>query len=253
MLFMLYAVLKFGYGFTAFELHILSYCLGVMYDMVNKEKIVKVEAYTETGSLIVSTKTFEFPRDFFSLKNTEFVILKGKMERFIEISEKIDVIFFYLNGTRIMYHTEVDVCTEFQLNFHLGTKYTVLEERRQSYKIDTDIIGKILFYIRDDETVQFDRPLNVAFRNINLGGVFIVATEFEFRVGDLFSLRFLDNPPIEVQTEVLRKQHRSEDGQLDGYGCRFVELSHTDEERIARFIFELQIAERDRRKLAEGK
>lgn len=221
--------------------------------MVNKEKIVKAEAFTRGGALVISSHSWEFPKDFFSLKRTEFVILKGKMEHFVEISEPIEVVFYYLNGTRVKYNTTVDLCTEFQLNFHLGNDYAVLEERRQSYKIATDICGKVYFYIRDDETVQFDEPLRVCFRNINVGGVFIVCTAFDFNVGDIFSLNFLENPPIEVQTEVLRRQKKQDDDNIEGYGCKFVDLSAAAEERIARFIFDLQIAERDRRRLAENK
>lgn len=218
--------------------------------MLNKDKIVKVEVYDTKGRTVVSTYSPEIQKDFFAVTGTEFVILKSPNVLPVSKGEKVDVVFFYQNGTRVKYVTTVDLATDMQVNVHIGNEYTVLEERRRFFKAETNIIGKISAYSREETENAFEEPLYVRIRNINLGGVFLVSN-FEFKVGDVFMLTILKNP-VNVSTEVLRTQRDSE-GKITGYGCRFLNLSPASEESIARFIFECQIQERERKKHLRGK
>ncbi len=216
--------------------------------MINKEKISRVLVYDITGRLLVITKSVHFPKDFFKIKNNDLVMLKGSDFPLISKNESIDVIFEYINGTRIKYRTAVDLCTEYQINFHVGEGIN-LEERRRSYKIDVNFNGVSPFYIRGEEMYTFEKPAELQFKNINLGGVFFTSSE-EFEKSDQIMLNFL-NDEMEILSEVLRVQC-DENGNPAGYGCRFLNINQSQEEKLARFIFDCQLIERERRRKAQG-
>jgi len=216
--------------------------------VINKDKISRVLVYDAKGKLIISTKSVFFPKDFFKLKGKELVMLKGSDFPLISKGENIDVVFEYLNGTRIKYDTTIDLCTEYQVNFHVG-QGEVLEERRRSFKVSVDFNGLSPFYIRGEEMYAFDDPIMLHFVNINLGGVFF-NSDSEFEKGDQVMLNFLDGD-MQLLAEILRVQ-KNDEGGIDGYGCRFLEVNQTQEERLARFIFDCQVLERERRKAKES-
>ena len=216
--------------------------------MINKDKISRVLIYDAKGKLIISTKSVFFPKDFFKLKGKELVMLKGSDFPLISKGENINVVFEYLNGTRIKYDTTIDLCTEYQVNFHVG-QGEVLEERRRSFKVSVDFNGLSPFYIRGEEMYAFDDPIMLHFVNINLGGVFF-NSDSKFEKGDQVMLNFLDGD-MQLLAEILRVQ-KNDEGGIDGYGCRFLEVNQTQEERLARFIFDCQVLERERRKAKES-
>lgn len=213
--------------------------------MVNKDKITKAEIVDSQGRIIISTKTLEFPRDFFNIKTSEFVVFKGTNILPVNKGEKVDVIFYYLNGMRVRYITTIDLATDMQVNVHIGTEYTVLEERRRYFKTETNLIGTVSLYTRGEETILFENPINIRIKNINIGGIFMMSP-FEFELSDSFLLNMLDSK-LKLSTEVLRIQKDSE-GKINGYGCRFFNTARPEEEAIARFIFDCQRIEREKRK-----
>jgi hypothetical protein len=212
--------------------------------MVNKEKISKVDVYDSNGTRLLSTKEVFFPKDFFRIKGKELVLIKDKKMPLLERGQMLEVVFEYINGTRVKYLTTVDICTEYQLNFHLGDGVT-LTERRRSYKVNAEFEGCSEYYIRNEEMFYFSEPLCLHFKNINLGGTFFNA-DYEFVVGDQIMMSFLDGK-IEIISEILRIQN-DEQGKIQGYGCKFLNIAPHQEECIARFIFECQIAEREKMK-----
>lgn len=211
--------------------------------MINKEKIVKLDIYDDKNNHILSTKAFSFPRDFFKVKSQELVVIRERDLPFFPKDKPISVVFQYLNGTRIKYITKVDISTDLQLNFHVGDG-EILEERRSSYKVAADFYGISRFFERNDEPVVFDTPLKVHFYNINLGGV-LFHTDYEFEKGDLVNLVFMDNK-IELMGEILRLQYDTH-GAFVGYGTKFTETSHAQEEILTKFIFRYQLEERNRK------
>ncbi len=218
--------------------------------LLNKDKIVKAEVYNKAGKLIVSTVSPEFPKDFFSLKGTDFVVIKDKRVAPAQIGEPVDVIFYYINGTRIKYETVIDLATDMQVNIHVGPEYTIMEERRRFFKVEVDAAGLVKSFVRDGKETLFDEPLTVRIKNINLGGVFMVSN-FEFIVGDTFTLS-LPSCGVEVSTEVLRVQKDAE-GIVAGYGCKFLDLSFSGEEKISRFVFECQKKDKEKLKTKSAK
>lgn len=213
--------------------------------VVNKDKIIKAEIYNSNDQLIISTETFEFPKDFFSFSSKEFIVLKGTIKVDANKGDKVYAVFYYRNGNRIRYDTEVDLCTDLQVNIHIGRDYQLLEERRRSFKTQTDVGAFVLSVIRNDETEVLNPPKAIRIHNINLGGIFIVS-DYEFKVGDKFLISMLDDK-IQTLVSVLRKQ-KVDNSDLPGYGCRFETITPQQESLLSRFIFDCQLAERERLK-----
>lgn len=215
--------------------------------MINKDKINRVLVYKTDGTLAVITSSVHFPKDFFKVKGMEFVMLKGKDLPIFSKDEPIDTVFEFITGTRVKYKTTVDISTEYQMNFHIG-EGEVLEERRRSFKITVDMDGQSPFFIRGEEMFAFDAPVELHFMNLNLGGVFFTS-DSEFTPGDQVMLNFLDGE-MRLLAEILRAQ-RDRNGNLEGYGCKFININSAQEEKLAKFILDCQVLERERRKVAE--
>lgn len=213
--------------------------------MINKDKISRVLVYDKSGRLLVTTKSVSFPRDFFKIKGKDLVMLKGSDFPTISRGEYIDVIFEYINGTRMKYTTVIDLSTDYQINFHVGDGIA-LEERRSSFKINVSFDGIIPFYIRNEEIITFDVPIVVKMVNLNLGGVFF-RTDFDFEEGDQVMLKFLDGE-MELLSDVLRVQRKPDSSEIEGYGCKFCDVTLAQEEQLTRFIFECQLIEREKLK-----
>ncbi len=216
--------------------------------MINKDKINRMLVYDKKGKLMLATKSVFFPKDFFRIKGKDLVMLKGADFPLISKGENIDVVVEYITGNRVKYETTVDLCTEYQMNFHVG-QGEVLEERRRSFKVSVDVNALSPFYIRGEEMYAFDDPIMLHFVNINLGGVYFNSNS-EFEVGDHVMLNFLDGE-MELLAEILRVQ-KNDEGDIDGYGCQFLEINQTQEERLARFIFDCQVLERERKRAKES-
>lgn len=214
--------------------------------MINKDKIQRVNIYDGSGKRVLATKAFSFPRDFFKIKGYELVAIKGNDLPILSKGDQITVIFEYLNGTRIQCNTRIDLSTDLQLNFHVDDGM-VLEERRGSYKVNTPgAFAKLLQIKRGEEEItDLEEPFSAAILNINLTGV-LMKCDIPLNMGDIVRLKLLDDP-IELNAEILRLQ-LDNDGELMGYGCRFLDVTPPQEEKIARFIFNCQLAERERRK-----
>lgn len=218
--------------------------------MINKDKISRVLIYDQKGRLLVTTKSVSFPKDFFKIKGQDLVMLKGSGFPLITKGEYIDTVFEYINGTRMKYTTSIDLSTEYQINFHVG-EGIALEERRHSFKINVSFNAIIPFYIRNEEMVTFDEPVTVGVVNLNLGGVYF-RSDFDFEEGDQVMLSFMDGE-MELLTDILRAQKKPDSDTVDGYGCRFLNITQAQEERLARYVFECQLAEREKLKERNSK
>lgn len=216
--------------------------------MINKDKIMRVLIYDLGGSLLLTTSSVFFPRDFFKIRGTELVMLKGSDFPIIPKEDTIEAIFEYRDGTRVKYRTSIDLCTEYQINFHVG-EGEVLQERRRSFKITVDFDGNSPFYIRGEELYPFDAPVELHFVNLNVGGVFFKSNS-EFEKGDQVMLSFFGGD-MQLLAEILRVQ-RDENGEVEGYGCQFLNASHAQEEKLAKFILDCQVIERERKRTSGG-
>ena len=221
-------------------------CVKGVCILIKKENIIKLEVHDLDGNVLHSTQNFEFARDFFGIAGKEFVIIKGNNIPALPKGEMIDAIFYYRNGTRVKIRTGVDVASEQQMNFHIGNDYIVMEERRNSFKVYIDIPAKVSSYKRGNDTYDFGPPpLEAVIKNINIGGIFFRAN-YSFAHGDIVTVHFIKDD-FKVDAKILRIQ-RDEAGNVLGYGCCFEGISQQDEQLVSRFIFECQLAEREKEK-----
>jgi hypothetical protein len=196
----------------------------------------------------VPADKISFPKDFFRLKQTDLVVIKAKDLPVLFQGAKIVAIFEYLTGLRMKYVTEVDLGSETQMNFHVGDGLA-LEERRRFYKVPVDFYGTATYMIRDEEITPFDPPLPIHFSDLNLGGIFFSCDTKDFLQGDQVQTVFIDGE-MSLLSEILRVQ-KNPDDTIKGYGARFLTITGAQEERLSRFIFDCQLAERERRRKKE--
>lgn len=214
--------------------------------LIKKENIIKLEVHDLEGNLIHSTQNFEFAKDFFGLAGKEFIIIKGNNIPTLPKGEMIDAIFYYRNGTRVKIRTGIDVASSQQMNFHIGNDYIVMEERRNSFKVYIDIPATVSSYKRGDDVFDFGPPpLEAVIKNINVGGIFFKAN-YSFAHSDIVKIHFIKDD-FSVDARILRIQ-RDEAGNVVGYGCCFEGISQQGEQIVSRFIFECQLAEREKEK-----
>ena len=214
--------------------------------MINKDKILKVDLYNDAGERVLSTRSVSFPRDFFKIRGWELVSIKSSGLPLLHKGDRLSAIFEYFNGTRVKCETKVDISTRDQLNFHVD-EGIVLEERRSSFKVSTPDTHAYMIRIErsDDEVIDFEESFEVRILNINLSGILMRST-MGLKIGDIATLSMLDGE-IKLRAEILRCQN-NESGEPTDYGCKFLDVTHMQEERIARYIFDCQVAERERKR-----
>lgn len=217
--------------------------------MINKDKISRVIIYDVNGKMLLMTASVFFPKDFFKVKGTDFVMLKGSDYPVLPTGTPIDAVFEYATGVRVKYKTSIDLGTEYQMNFRVSDG-EVLEERRRSFKIMVDMDGQSPFFIRGEEMFSFADPVEIKIVNINLGGV-LFSSNSDFEPGDQVMLDFMDGE-MKLLIEVLRIQ-RGLKGDIEGYGCKFIDITESQEEKLAKFIMDCQVLEREKKMAAESR
>ena len=218
--------------------------------MINKDKISRVMIYDLNGKMLLATASVFFPKDFFKVKGTDFVMLKGGGDYpVLPTGTAVDAVFEYATGMRVKYRTTIDLGTEHQMNFRVADG-EVMEERRRSFKIMVDMDGQSPFFIRGEEMFSFAKPVELKIININLGGV-LFSSDSDFEPGDQVMLDFLEGE-MQLLMEVLRIQ-RNKDGSVQGYGCQFMDVTESQEERLAKFIMDCQVLEREKKMAAESR
>lgn len=209
--------------------------------LVLGSKVIKVEVIDERGKILVeSEKGFTLPRDM--AESDAIVIIKGRELPELDRNEIVSVVTTSKSADRVMYHGAVSMSIDTQMNIRLlqSGEMELLKERRRFFKIKVHESGRALFFVRDEKTVRFDEPLEVAVRDINVGGVFLICPDYEFMEEDLICLDIdlRDGTPLNAAARVLRVQRNN--GEVVGYGCEFEGLTASQEDKIGRFILKVQ-------------
>jgi len=215
--------------------------------MFDKNRIYKIEVTSPGGrKLAVAEKDqFSFPRLFVNdMPVNNVIIMKGKRFPELEIDKAIYVITYMKNGDRIRYPAAVRMSLSDQLNVQLRSDYgTLMEERRRYFKVESDIDCVVQGYIRDDNYVEFNKPVSGTIKNISIGGVYLDCEEVNFSPHDILSLSFcVDGNYVDIYAEVLRVQRV--DGTIDGYGCQFQNVDQNQEEIFGHFVYTIQLQKR---------
>ena len=218
-------------------------------------KVIKVEVLDERGKLLVtSEKGFTFPSDMSD--DDAIIMLKGRGLPELERNMIVSVITTSKNSDRFKYTGAVSVSTDTQLNIKVlrNNDTQLLQERRRYFKIKINENGRALFYVRDEKTIRFDEPIQVAIKDINVGGIFFSCPDYEFVIGDLicFDIYLSQEYEMNMAAYVLRVQ-RGADGQIAGYGCEFHGLTAAQEDAIGRYILKQQSDQRAKEGAKEEK
>lgn len=210
-------------------------------------KVIKVEVLDEKGKLLLaSEKGFTLPADMSSDEDA-IVMIKGRELPELERNAIVSVVTTAKSADRIKYMGAVAVSTETQLNIRIlrNNDMQLLQERRRFFKIKVNEHGRALFYVRDEKTVRFDEPVEVSVRDINVGGMFVFCSDYEFMKDDMicFDIDLSTDVPLNMAARVLRVQ-RDADGTILGYGCEFQGATAAQEDIIGRFILKIQSQQR---------
>ncbi len=217
-------------------------------------KIIRVDILDNKGKIIVSAeKNFVVPSNM-SGDEDSIVMIKGKDLPDIEHNRMVSVITTTKGGDRLKYSGVVSVSMETQLNVRIlntgGNQ--VLEERRRFYKLKIKETGRALFYIREEKTIRYEKPLAIEIFDINVGGIFMNIDD-KLMADDLIcvELDLLDEYPLNAAARVLRVQYK-DDGSIEGYGCEFQGLTASQEDYISRYIYKMQSELRKKKETMEN-
>ena len=208
-----------------------------------ESKVIKVEVLDETGKIILtSEKGFTLPTRV-SADEDAIVKIKGKDLPELDRNTIVSVVTTSKSADRIRYSGAISVSMETQMNIKLlrTGDSQLLQERRRYFKIKVNEGGRALFFVRDEKTIRFDEPIEISIKDINVGGVFFMCSDYEFMVDDLicFDVDLFIDAPLNAAARVLRVQRDSE-GNLLGYGCEFQGLTASQEDNISRYILKIQ-------------
>lgn len=215
--------------------------------MPDMSKIIKIDVINTSGRKIMSATASQIScpviyEDDFPTTNT--LMIKGAGFPELPRNSSVYVIAFNKSGDRLKYTGLVNMSTENQINIRVREYASVMEERRRYYKIESNLKCTINSYIREDVLTRLDNTIVGNIRNFNIGGIFLTVDEVQLKPKDviLFSV-LMENEVLDVYAEVLRIQRR-EDGNIEGYGCKFINSGAKQEEIFAKYVYTKQLEER---------
>lgn len=229
--------------------------------MLDRDKILKIELTTATGrKLVVAQKDqLSFPRMFIDdIPVDNIIIIKGKDFPEFEIDRSLYVITYMKNGDRIRYTGVVKMSLPNQVNVQIRNEYgTLMAERRRYFKVEANLNAVVTGFMRGEDSYALDDPFTCVIRNINIGGIFVAQMQHQFALGDVLFIRFgSDVGTVSLMAKIIRLQ-RNSDGEMEGYGCQFINTDPQQEELLAKLVFEIQLHQRQEQmerdeKIAEG-
>lgn len=209
--------------------------------LLNKDKILKIEIYDTKERHLGTTRIYSFAKTLFKTSTVGMTIKCNNLPN-LKKGDSVMLIFEYVNSQRYRTVTRIDAASKSEIQVKVG-EVTEIEERRRSFKIATK--EKATVYKSKSEK---EEGIEAMILNINLGGVLLKCDEY-FNVGTVIYINTISGE-LEVPAKILRRQNDI-NGNFVGYGCQFVDISEAEEEIVAKYILECQVAERERRKTLE--
>ena len=215
--------------------------------MLTREKILKLDIVTPEDVRILSAGNKQFTlREYnnatYSQNPDMMLITKGKGLPEIQHNAEVFMIAYMRNGNRIKFPAYVSMSTEMQMNLVVRVESgVVLEERRRYYKVEVNIPCVVNMVERDNNRKVLESPYLTKVKDINIGGVFLMVCSNEnLQAGDKMLITIdLKDRSLDVEAEILRVQKNAA-GDIEGFGCRFVNMSAADEDIVSKYIIECQ-------------
>ncbi len=225
--------------------------------MLTREKILKIDIITpdEVRILSANNKQFtlrEYDNATYSQNPDMMLITKGRGLPEIQHNAEVFMVAYMRNGKRIKFPAYVSMSTEMQLNLVVRVESgVVLEERRRYYKVEVNIPCVVNTVERDNNRTVLESPYLTKVKDINIGGVFLMMCNNEnLQTGDRMMITIdLKDRSLDVEAEILRVQKNAA-GDVEGFGCRFVNMSAAYEDIVSKYIIECQ-RERIQKELEE--
>ncbi len=109
-------------------------------------------------------------------------------------------------------------------------------QRRSDIKVKTDFPAEISYLDYEDEELWAD----ITVKDMSAGGLFFTSTE-ELPIGQEFTFFFNQGTRPFLLTGVVLRMQETEEEELFGYGCKFIQLSAAKEAIIREFVFRQQV------------
>lgn len=210
--------------------------------MLSRDKILKIDIVTMGNTRILSANNKQFSIQDYNGNSDAMLIIKGKGLPEIAHNSTVFVIAYMRNGQRIKYPSNVSMSSNIQLNLIIKVNSAqVLQERRRYYKVEVNVPCVINTVERNGNRTVLDSPYLTKIKDINIGGVFLCMNNYEkLEVNDKLMLTMdLNEKILDVDAEVLRVQ-RNAAGDVEGYGCKFINVPASVEDIISWYVVELQ-------------
>lgn len=212
--------------------------------MLSKDRIIKLDVLLsdEENSeiLTVTNKQFTFQSSSSGRTDT-LLIIKGHKLLTIPVGKDVSIITHMRNGQRIKYPSIILLSTELQLNIIVKDRQQIMPERRNNFKVKTDLTCTINSIERDNAPLPLKSPIMAHLNDLSVGGTFLAATQdIEFKIKDNIAITiFFGEKNTNLSLEVVRVQTNAV-GEIVGYGCRFTHLTPSKEETLAKYVFGIQ-------------
>ena len=215
--------------------------------MLTREKILKIDIVTPEDVRILSAGNKQFTlREYnnatYSQNPDMMLITKGKGLPEIQHNAEVFVIAYMRNGNRIKFPAYVSMSNDMQMNLVVRVESgMILEERRRYYKVEVNIPCVVNMVERENSRTVLESPYLTNVKDINIGGVFLMVCNNEnLQPGDRMLITIdLKDRSLDVEAEILRVQTNAA-GDVEGFGCRFVNMSAANEDIVSRYIMECQ-------------
>lgn len=214
--------------------------------MISKERVGKAEVLDGEGKLLVSAEGEQFGIAAVTNKvtgrsETVLTVKGGELPQLPRNSE-VSVILYMTTGERIKYPAFARQSTAQQMDIVVRTaRGQVMEERRKYYKVQTDLDCVINAIDRGGVQHILKTPAVAKIKDISIGGMFLCICDEDLLTNDkLFLTVDMKGNAVDVSAEILRLQETA-DGEVIGYGCRFINVAPSTEENFAKYVFQVQL------------
>ncbi len=214
--------------------------------IISKERIQKADVLDSEDKLLITAENEQFSvptvTNSMTGRSETLLIVKENDMPILEKNSEVSVIAYMRSGERIKYPAFVRSSTSSQIDVVLRTaRAQVMEERRKYYKVQADLDCVINAIERGGVRNVLKVPAVAKIKDFSIGGIFLCICNEELLKNDKLLLTVdLNGNAVDVSAEIIRLQTTAE-GDVLGYGCRFINVAPSTEENFAKYVFQVQL------------
>lgn len=208
---------------------------------------MKISVYTTQKDFICESEVKE--------KNGDLVTFYTDEVNHLRMKGKVIIVFYdsiygkliyksrYITFERVYTEKGIQVALTFKLEELIKT-----EQRRNDVKVKTKF--KAIIELVDDNwnLIKYDNSqpkiFNVLIKDISASGILFITSK-NLSLNQKFIFDFDTNRELmRIKAEIIRFQKY--DDTYNGYGCKFIELSESEEAMLRKIVFNLQIRSKNK-------